>query len=184
MVLKAWMSKNSLAIAIVAVLVACFALAFTFWLEFGKGGGRAPQNAYYYDPGTGQVFISSAGQHPPIETPTGELNGVRAQIFACGDCPGNLDGMSLREIEDAGAFVAYFEQYSTEAKAILEGYGGGENNGSISYEEFMSAAEGGLLIQRPGDTAWVNTFSTTASRILDTPTERCEGVGPPTPCRP
>jgi hypothetical protein len=87
-----------LGIGVVASLVLLFSLIV---IVMSLRGPRIPTDAqvYFYDLNEGTFFVGSLMDVPPIPRrsgplPNGEPAGVRAHLFACGDCgpPENLVG--------------------------------------------------------------------------------------------
>jgi hypothetical protein len=117
--LREIINQNSAAATLAAVVVLVLALgAIVMQLV---GGPQIPRfDAYYYDLESDELFIAESGLYPPIEGPSGDLRGVKAYVLTCGDCPSNLAGMSVEEIERTDAFIGWFEIYESEVKQALE----------------------------------------------------------------
>jgi hypothetical protein len=70
-------------VVLAVVLVAIGALAA--WIILS--GGQRAQQAYFKDTATGEVFLASAENTPPITSPKGN-EAVLIYMYGCGDCSG------------------------------------------------------------------------------------------------
>lgn len=123
------MNEHSGLTSLLAIAILVVALGFlTMRLTGGGRRGGTQRSFYYYDLGSGKVFIESAQKFPPIEAPSGPLQigdkqmdaGVRAFVFTCGECPDTLDGMTVDQIEQTGAKFGYVERYTDDMKKQME----------------------------------------------------------------
>jgi hypothetical protein len=110
--LRQWINKNSAAVT--AITLVCIVGALLTITQQFKGPARfmPPMSGYFYDLETDQIFVAPLNEVPPINVP-GELpgtppHGVRAYVFACGDCN-----------NPANRFLAWVETYTPEAKSRL-----------------------------------------------------------------
>lgn len=126
-------------------------------------GERTPNRditlgAFYLDTKTGEVFTDKIGTLPPIKAPSGEATGVRALVFACGQC----DPLENR-------FVGYLSRFTDEAKAVME-------SDTATPLEARDAKFGGRRIKRVGDADWKVWQSEEGAAIIATRDNgRCKG---------
>lgn len=181
--IREWMNNNS-SVALVVTIVAVTAALVVIWQTLGSSEAGA-QAVYHYDLDAGAVFVAPATTIPPTETPAGGTNGVRIGILGCGECPqDDFTGMSIEEIEEAGAFVAYFERYTDEAKTVLDEARAGASQAmeDPDFEERVHEAEStGRVVRQPQDQQWITQTSERGLWITDgAPAERCAGTVPRT----
>jgi len=123
--------------------------------------------AWFYDRNTKELFEGPADSPGPIETPSGDYNGmpagVRAHLFVCGVG------------ENEQPFVGFL---SIPETALDPGSAGD------SPEEPEGEEEVALLIQRPGDRNWVQEDSPEGERILQAVVQRCPSGKYPKPHHP
>lgn len=183
MSIREWINRNTLGALVVTVLALVAALGLTLWRSGGTGG---PVEAYFFDLDTGELFTAAARQLPPIETPGGGHQGVSAHIFACGECPAPVAGLTLDALRDQGGFVAYFERYSDSAKMMLEAGFPPETPEEEELREALAEdPEQAALVRRPDDEEWVELRSEAGDRIAAAAWERpCPDGTAPTRCRP
>jgi hypothetical protein len=92
--------------ALAGVAGAAALLAIVFIFSSKKDPDALPHLNWFYDLGSGKVFVSSSDQNPPIDAPSGPGKGVRAHHFTCTAC------------EDRNArFIGYYEMYTEEGLA-------------------------------------------------------------------
>lgn len=75
---------------------------------------------YYYDLGTDQLFVAPPADVTPIDAPSGKDNGVRAYVFACGDCSGQT-------------FIGWLERTAPAARKMRD------NNSAVSVDDIIDA---------------------------------------------
>ncbi|MEX0655472.1 MAG: hypothetical protein WD534_09635 [Phycisphaeraceae bacterium] len=178
---REWLNNNSAVVTIVAVLVLCFALAFIIWNNSGSGR-PGPIDVYFVDLNTNEVFVGKSDQIPPIAAPSDsgdDTNGVRAHIYACGDCPSDLAGRSADELIDGDVFIAYLERYTDEAREIITGDVTPENE-----SDYYSATEMGQLVRAVDGSNWVSINDQGGYELMSRTGNRCGEDSMPTPCRP
>jgi hypothetical protein len=181
-----WVNKNSGLTTIVAIAGLALALiAIAFQLHrptpvFKMG------NAYFYDMDTDKVFVSSAGDIPPINVPgsTGaKPMGARAMVFACHDCKDEKD-----------RFVGWVEVYTPETKAKLEDVSH-QSRGAASpitpqRMMMMGGGDGGHLLAKPdpANPQWKNGFvdftADEGSKVMLDAQQRCGEGTVPQMCQP
>lgn len=184
MSIRDWINSSPAAgIVVVVVLIASVAVIYMSW-PGGAGGGGG--DAYFYDPGTQTLFTGSGDAMPPIPAPSDsgdEASGVRAQVFACGGCPSNLSGTSVDELDEHGAFIAYLEMYTEEARAAAE-------REATTPEEEMAqfqAMEAGHMVRPLEGERWVRTDSRAGVEIVGGGArmqQGCPDGSRPRQCRP
>jgi hypothetical protein len=112
------MGKHSATAAVAAVLILVGAV-----LIITRARNPTPEPSpklYFYDLGPSsadpldRTFVLEASEVPPVKppsgyvTPAGSPGGVRAYVFACGDCN-----------DSARRFIGFLETYTPAAKAAL-----------------------------------------------------------------
>lgn len=179
---REWLNNNSAIVTVVAVLVLCFALAFIIWNSSSNNRRYGPIDVYFVDLNTSEIFVARSDQIPPIAAPSdndGGKSGVRAHIFACGDCPSGLRGRTIDELADNEVFVAYLERYTDEAQSLLSGDMQPEDE-----ERYYMAMEMGQLVTAPGSSNWVSMNSERGYMLMSRSSERCGSGVVPSLCRP
>lgn len=170
MSLREWMNSNAGPALIGAGVLLAFGLGLILWHGVGSGTGVLGDQAYYHDPTSDAFFVADRQALPPITTPAGGEDGLRAHIYSCGECPPDIEGVSMRELEETGAFVNHLERYTIEAKSALE------DEASLSPGEADVLRVQGRELQPAGDAQWVPGESPTAMAIEEAADERCEHV--------
>lgn len=99
---RAVIATTGVSLVIMLVVLGAEALSGPAAISAGK--------VWYFDLNTGELFAARDGQTPPIAAPSGPqpdgaAAGVRAYVFACGDCGNKSE-----------RFVGYLQVYSLESK--------------------------------------------------------------------
>lgn len=194
MKMRDWMNNNSALVTVGAVVVLILSLGYIVWSSKGPGYGPRVIDIYYYDLNTKQVFVGKSDQYPPIDAPSGRgyklpngqeiPAGVRAYVFACGECP-DVTGLSLDELQAKNAFVAYVEMYTMEVRDMLMKQAAGEAPSGPEQEGMMyEMFERGQLIADPAKLTWVLANTEQAMQIQSSLEGRCPGPEPIQPCLP
>ncbi|MHC4175981.1 MAG: hypothetical protein ACYSWU_00645 [Planctomycetota bacterium] len=172
MSVRQWLNQNALVtvtLALVATAVAAFFVVRALTRPRGDSGRSWTTMAYFYDQNTGQLFEVPADTVGPIETDSGPYRGmpagVRAYVFACGQCSDE----SLR-------FVGHLEAPvdAVPADAIA---GQPASEGEDAEGEDM-------VIRRPADEKWVYPSSREGKAIIDEPQSKCSSDAPLNYCKP
>jgi len=169
-------------IGAVVVLVLCL-LAITCQLGGPGGGQGGTVDLYFLDENSGVLFSADSNQQPPIAAPSdtgGGASGVRAHVFGCGDCPGNLSGMTAEEVQAKGAFIGYLEKYTPEAKAAMER----AMNAEEPDIEIMYEMDQGRLIRLSDSDQWIDANSEQGVDVYSTIREKCPEDERPRQCFP
>lgn len=128
---------------------------------------------YFYDLGTGKLFIADRALQSPIDAPSGESNGVQAAVYSCGAC--GEDDMQ----------VAYITQRSAAALAAMVERQ--SNAPGADHVKLATTIEQGTLIAAPPAVGeqphWVSTTSRDGVAIQDRASVIC-GSNPAKPCFP
>ena len=170
------------AVAGVIVIIGA-TLGIVAWTTVGQSGASI-ENAFYYDLESDEIFVGKTAQTPPIIGPSGERAGVRAYVYACGQCPpkDQLVGLNWRDLEQTPAFIAYFQRYSDR---LLDIRASGR-----AFEELDQAdqaymvQEHGDLVRAPDDERWVPRASGHARQLLSQGPAPCPGDQPLVSCHP
>lgn len=176
MSMRAWIEGNPAVAAAIAVVLLLGALALLVRQTTEQAPGGT--GAYFYNPDVDEFFAGPSGTVPPIETPTGGQEGVRAAIYACGECPAGIAGMSLGDLEQTDAFVGHFERYEDRAKQIIEQ--GAEHilGPEADFEEIEAAMDWaeveGLLVRTAAGEQWHQADSQHGMNITAQAREICE----------
>lgn len=181
--IREMMNNNPAVVTIGAVVVLVLCLGAIMCQLRGPSRPSGPIDLYFFDTNAGTLFTASSDQYPPIPAPsdTGTgTSGVRAHVFGCGGCPGDLDGMTPGEVEDAGAFIGYLERYTEEAKAALEQSRGSDHIDSAMMYEMNLDTE----VREVGSDQWVSGMDARGTDVYDRVRERCEGQERAEACRP
>ena len=146
-----------------------------FWEVLSEGPANMfePQHevrtvdVFFMDTADGSLFIDKSDQLPPITAPSG-MQGVRAFVFACGDCG-----------DEANRFVGWLETYTPEAKKAIETPAVGPEGGMDNYE----VIENGHLVASPKSKQWMMANSEQGFKIMDSVLSQCPDQAPK-PCFP
>jgi hypothetical protein len=177
--IRDWMNNNSAVVTIAAVLLLIAALFLLMKNCQGPGPTQNITSNYYYDMNTKQTFVGKADLIAPISTPSGTYKpapdapemgaGVKAYVFACGDCS-----------DPKKHFIGYLEMYTPEAKKKMEQFmeqaAQREGGAQMSPESYLMYEEGqvqGRMIMRVGDTEWVPAESDLGAKIVNELTSKC-----------
>lgn len=145
--------------------------------EASKQNAYKPRivDVYYYDLGTGELFLAKSNEIPPIDAPSGPgpnntPRGVRAYVFSCGDCS-----------DKSQQFVGWLEMYTPDAKrALTSPPKPGEKQGPEYYDLW----ERGCLVSVPGSGRWALANSEDGHKVMESSQSKCGGNIVPRPCFP
>jgi hypothetical protein len=165
---REFLNNNPALVTIGAIVLLIICLAIIV-IQLSGRGGFEPVDLWYYDEGTGQLFIADTSEPAPIDAPSGAGAGVRAVVYACGECPELDEGMNADAVEAAGAFIAYLEKYEPmDAGAAEEEY----------YEQRT-------LIRTLDSDQWISMETEEGMMMMEQDySNRCPGEQYPTPCLP
>ena len=147
MKLREWLNNNSAVVMLIVVVVLVVTIGLIVMQNREPLHRPVVPNAqYFYDVQTGKVFVAGSSEIPPIDTESDsdendEPAGARAHIYACGDCLPSYNRMGVAQSEEASAFIAYLEKFTSPANEGLE------QNGSATPGSGPSLP--GLLAIRP-----------------------------------
>lgn len=151
-------SRTTVAVLVVVVLLAVYAGAVQ--MREAKPTPRPQPKAFYYDQNTGELFTMPISSFAPVDRPSGEFNGepagVKAHVFACGDCV-------LNEM-----FVGWLEK----------------PNPDDDEDRPLEEGELPVLIRSIDDPRWYLSDSPQASKIVSAARGRCPRRTPATYCTP
>ena len=126
-------------------------------------------DVYFMDTADGSLFVGKSDELPPIVAPSGK-DGVRAFVFACGDCG-----------DESARFTGWLETYTPEAKKAIETPAEGPEGGMDNYE----IVETGHLVASPTSNGqWFMANSENGMKLMDTVQAKCSGDVPAKPCFP
>ena len=118
--LRRWINKHSSIVTVISVAVLILALGWIVQeVRFRWNRSAVIPDAWFYDLNTGQLFRAKSNGLPPIAAPSGPLPngehaGVRAKVFACGDCS-----------DPSNRFIGWLEKLTPEVKyAITDEHAG------------------------------------------------------------
>ena len=177
--IRDWMNNNSAVVTIVAVLLLIVALLMLVNTCRGPSAPPAVTRNYYYDMNKNELFVGEANQIPPIQTESGPYSpaegapqmgaGVKAYVFACGDCS-----------DPSKRFIGYLEMYTPEAKQKMDEFvkqaAQREGVPEMPPEAYLMYEEGqvqGRLIKRVDDPQWVAADTDKGVQIVNELTQRC-----------
>ncbi len=167
MSIRSYLNNNPAIVTIAAIVLLLVCLGVIYRTLSGGGGGPRIVDIYFYDLGSGEVFIGPSDSLPPIDAPSGPYNGkpagVRAYVFSCTDCS-----------DENSRFVGYLETYTDEAKAALT-----SGEAPDAYEYY----DGGRLIKRPDEEGWARAESEEGFALIESVSTLCPG-GVLKPCYP
>lgn len=179
--MRDWPHRHPVTVSLVAVAALVLALVMVVW---NTGPADAPDaQAYFYDPGAALFFSGQADRLPPVDTPAGERVGLRAAIFACGDCPAGIDGMGRDELQGTNAFVGYFERYPDAAVRILEQIQPDTDPEEAAFLR-QEARVQGVRVRAPEEDRWFARDTEAGRHIIDERVEQQCEQRPLRICRP
>lgn len=173
--------KKTLLLAISLVTALAAALLLVNPLAKDRPLPGTARSVYYYDLNTGDLFVADAGLIPPIDAPSGMLQGttstkagVLAYVFTCGSC------------SPQDRYVAWIEMYTPEAQQALS-----EQISKKTHplaNRIGSAPAASLVAQvnpaAPGDVKWLGLNSQKGSSIVRQSARRCPNGSAAIPCLP
>ena len=172
---REFMNRNSALVTIAAVVVLVVALGLIIMQSRGPRRSASPVDAYYFDMGSGRIFVSASAQIAPIDAPSGPYRespgGVRVYIFACAGC-GDYEGMSVGQVRERGGHVAWLEMYDP---AVKEQFTRGRQPGPMMMT--------GRLVKTVDAEHWVRSSSPEGMHLQEEAQGLC-ATRPPTLCYP
>lgn len=132
-------------------------------------------HVYYYDLGSGELFVDWSNEIPPVKAPSGpDANnmpqGVRAYVFSCGDCS-----------DESQRFVGWLETYTPEVKQMLLTP---RKRDSLQEQEYLDFIKSGHLVRLTDSDAWVPADSEAGFSVTASVEARCGPQGQSRPCFP
>jgi hypothetical protein len=180
MSIRTWINNHSSIVTIITVLVLLVAIGVVIWDAGGVGGGRPGTPAYYYDLNTGEIFVRSTPELAPIEAPSGphqgESAGVLAVVYACGQCPADLEGMTAKELEQTNAYIGWLQRYTDKIKKARA-------SGGSDQDSRMPPPVSSQRLMPVGGETWVSGTSGQATTLQQNELQRC-GDQEPQECTP
>lgn len=116
---------------------------------------------FFFDLGSGKLFVGRSDQVPPIDAPSGKL-GVRAFLFTCGKCTPDE------------WFVGYLQMYGPQEKKLIER--ATARDFQAPTEDLAMALSEGEKIGRPDGSAWFAINSEQGRQLRDGIPLRCGGI--------
>ena len=171
-----WVNKNSPMVTIGAVLVLIAALVYIIKSQNKSTPVyKGPSRLYFYDLGStaadplDRLYTGKASDIPPIESPShvlinGNFAGVRAWVFACGDC------------KDKSKYnIGFLEIYTQEARETIEKMSKPVPDGQLSksYLDDPVKVEAGHLIRSLDENQWVPFSSKAGNAIKESGPAKC-----------
>lgn len=151
-------SNNSVKIGVAVVLL----LAAAGILLTVRGGTQPPGDGsvYFYDLTSGELFMAPDTARPPIDAPGGAGKGVRAFVYACGEC------------SPATQRIGYLLSVSPQARAMMD---------KPLEQADPAVLQNGQLIATPpeqpgGDVTWVVRNTPAGATVARTPEKTCDSV--------
>ena len=144
------------AMAGILVVVVAFAI---LQIRNSRSGPAVSDRAFYTVDDGATLFVDSANRNPPFQHEGREA--VLARVFTC-------DGGKHQ-------WVQYLEKYSDQAKGQLDSP---QSQGPPPERPGNTGPMSGLLVKRPGDSAWVPRMDPKAATILRPKCPDGAGAGP------
>ena len=187
-----WINDHAVTVTVLSVIL--LVICFGAMLQQYRPPTHLPQitSEWFFDQVTGTIFEAHSNAIPPIATTEypDQLElveaGVRAYIFACGECPTDLQGMTIEQVEQSGAFVGWLEQYTDAAKEEMSrahSLRADKHVPPVAFE-FLMLWEKGHQICRTDDEQWVLAMSEDGVKIMHDLRNRCAGGNYPKRCYP
>lgn len=172
-------ASTNVVLAVIAVIAGCIVLVWGIRAWRATPTGIEHEQVWYYDLNTQELFAASHRLVPPIEapsglTPDGELAGVRAYVFSCGDCG-----------DPEQRYIGWVEKYTPEVRRAIRYQTGiaGEDEAAGADLPAPRWDEGHLIRSVENGTDWVQALSRAGQAIQERAMQRCE-TGAPTQCYP
>lgn len=180
MSLRETLEKHS-AVTIAVVVIVLLASSTLLYKNVFRG--RVVPNIdqrYFFDLNTGMLFLADVAALPPVEAPSGTLPdgkpaGVRAHVYACGEC-GQYDGMTAEQMHASGALIGWVETYSQAATAAVS------QNSDDPYNADVGIS--GQFVRDPLGDEWIPLDSDAAAELMRRAMESCPAGQRPNPCHP
>jgi hypothetical protein len=162
-----------------AVVLLAFCLGAVGWQLMGSETEPWREATYFYDLNTGRIFIAAPSE-APIPAPSGSTAdgkpaGVRARIYACGDCRDSYAGMTTKEVAESDAELTFIQRPMEE-----------QENGDQASPEATAYGPPELgyrtEVALPGEREWASVLSSRAQSMME-PKLQCSG-SQPEPCYP
>jgi len=148
--MRQWLNENT-HIAVPAI-IAFMLLWMVVLIVRLRGAGDPviiPATIYFYDQNTQELFEMPATTVGPVETDSGPHNGepagVKAHVFACGDC------------KTGERFIGWLEKPAPELQEGQE----------VSENDLYT------LVRRPDKDEWIKSNTDEAGQLFISPTKRC-----------
>ena len=191
---REWMNRNSVVATTGAIVLLGVSIAVIVRTVIRPPNPPRVVDVYYLDLDTSRIFVARSDQIPPIETMPGAAMpmGVRAFLFACGQCPVDLKGFTPEQLRSEGVHIGWVEMYTPEAKdwmqRVASGQAGPEGPDGMLDQGGIDAWEQGRLIARfahPGDRMkWVPANSEPGFQIMRALQDLCDSDGEVKACFP
>jgi len=170
------LNKYSCAVSILASAVLFLSLGWiAYQSRFFLIESSSAPDVWFYDMGSGKLFVVKSTRIPPIEAPSGPMAnghaaGVRARVFSCGDCSDRSE-----------RFIGWLEKHTPEAKQAMVHQqtddGSPEPQSNITYLQ-------GLLVRSVDGYYWVEADSDEGRQIMQVSRKRCPNGTVPHSCFP
>ena len=185
--LHQWLNRNSAVITMGAVVGLMVVLAYIIFRTDKPHTEVLRQ--WYYDVTTNTFF---AVQGPPIDgfsgkqTENGESSGVRAHIYACGDCIPDLEGQTPEQIASLGMTVPYLEKMDPKVKRQMEQLSKDPSpTMSLPYRiDLLDPMRHNYLVRTLDDPTWHRSESIKGREIIRSSRTTCSDGEDPRPCHP
>lgn len=166
--LRDWVNEHPSAALIAAVAILLLSLG---WLLTRTSSSYRPRSSgyFFYDLGTGELFVAQAAI-PPIDTKSGEGQGVRAVVFSCGKCQ-----------DKSTRFIGWLERYTPEARALMLKPPAPNDGGPDAADHVTWRIDAGHQLAAPpepgADPRWVPLTSHEGTALMQSVRTRCPGAG-------
>lgn len=123
--------RNRQVLMVTASLVLLLASAVLLARHLSAGRGSAGESAFFYDLSTGELYAAPRDTMAPFVDPNSGRQGVRAHLYACGDCTPERRR------------VAYLSRLADEAKRVFD------DPNAASHDKFTAMDRGRLVAAVP-----------------------------------
>jgi hypothetical protein len=124
------------------------------------GGAEGPKSLWFYDLNTGELFPGDASELPPIAAPSGDLRDAPAGT------PAGVLASVIRIEGQPEQTVAFLQQYTPEAQAIITAAREGSGDAPANYEQIMKGTLVAMPPSKPGERVnWVPMSSPEGYKI-------------------
>lgn len=156
------MAGSNSGFKVISVVVLLLLAVGIFIKTRSSAQGPGDGTAYFYDLTSGELFPASSTLRPPIDAPGGANKGVRAFVYACGECSPTTQK------------VGYLISITPEARAMMDKPLEDADPAVLQRGQVIA-----ITPEKVGDEVqWVVRTSPDGARVSRIPSDTCAGARP------